>query len=66
MQITQWPPKHQGPLALKDDFILVSFLNLASSYENMNDNLFFSALLPFLRKNKSNHVTWMSYSLTQD
>ncbi len=32
-------PKHQGPFALKDDFILVSFWNLASSYENMNDNL---------------------------
>ncbi len=33
------PPKHQGPLALKDDFILVSFLHLANGYENMNDNL---------------------------
>ncbi len=28
------------PLALKNDFILVSFLNLASGYENMNDHLF--------------------------
>ncbi len=29
-----------GPLALKDILILVLFLNLASGYENMNDNLF--------------------------
>ncbi len=29
-----------GPLALKDDLILVSFLNLASGYENMNVHLF--------------------------
>ncbi len=29
----------RGPLALKDDFILVLFINLASSYDNMNDNL---------------------------
>ncbi len=28
-----------GPLVLKDYFILVSFLNLASGYENMNDHL---------------------------
>ncbi len=35
------PPKHQGaPLALKDVFILVLFLRLASGYENMNDQLF--------------------------
>ncbi len=27
-------------LALKDVLILVSFFNLASGYENMNDNLF--------------------------
>ncbi len=32
-------PKHQGHLALKDDFILVLFINLASSYDNRNDNL---------------------------
>ncbi len=29
----------EDPLALKDDFILVLFLNLASGYENMDDNL---------------------------
>ncbi len=29
-----------GPLALKDVLILVSFLNLASGYENMNGHLF--------------------------
>ncbi len=33
------PRNTRGPLALKDDFILVSILNLASGYENMNDNL---------------------------
>ncbi len=32
-------PKHHGPLALKDDFILVSLRNLANGYENMNDNV---------------------------
>ncbi len=40
MQNTQaaWGPETPGgPLALKDDFILVSFL--ASGYENINDNL---------------------------
>ncbi len=36
-EYTTWNTR--GPLALKDDFILVSFLNLASGYENMNDNL---------------------------
>ncbi len=29
-----------GPLALKDVLILVSFLNLASGSENMNDRFF--------------------------
>ncbi len=55
----------RGALALKDDFILVLFLNLASGYENMNDHFFLcrKALLAFLHKNQSNHVTWMSYSL---
>ncbi len=34
------PPRNtRGLLALKDDFILVLILNLASSYENMNDNV---------------------------
>ncbi len=33
------PETPGGPLALKDDFILVSFLNLASGSENMNDHL---------------------------
>ncbi len=57
------PPKHQG--ALKDVFILVLFLNLASGYENKNDHLFLfsGALSSSIRKNQSNHVTWMSYSL---
>ncbi len=34
------PETPGGPLALKDVLILVSFLSLASGYENMNDNLF--------------------------
>ncbi len=34
------PETPGGPLALKDVLILVSFLNLASGYENMNDHLF--------------------------
>ncbi len=34
------PETPGGPLALKDVFILVSFLNLANGYENMNDNFF--------------------------
>ncbi len=57
------PPKHQG--ALKDVFILVLFLNLASGYENKNDHLFLfsGALSSSIRKNQSNHVTWMSYGL---
>ncbi len=33
-------PETGGPLTLKDDFVLVSFLNLANGYENMNDHLF--------------------------
>ncbi len=33
------PETPGGPLALKDDVILVLFCNLASGYENMNDNL---------------------------
>ncbi len=32
------PPKHQGPPC--SQIIFVSFLNLASGYENMNDHLF--------------------------
>ncbi len=36
---TQNPQAAQGPLALKDDYVLVSLLNFASDYENMNDNL---------------------------
>ncbi len=32
------PETPGGPLALKDDLILVLFLNLASGYENMNDH----------------------------
>ncbi len=34
------PETPGGPLALKDVLILVSFLNLASCCENMNDHLF--------------------------
>ncbi len=34
------PETPGGPLALKDVLILVSFLSLASGYENMNDHLF--------------------------
>ncbi len=34
------PETPGGPLALKDVLILVSFLSLASSYENMNDHFF--------------------------
>ncbi len=34
------PETPGGPLALKDDFILVSFRSLARGYENMNGNLF--------------------------
>ncbi len=34
------PETAGGPLALKDVLIFVSFLNLASCCENMNDNLF--------------------------
>ncbi len=34
------PETPGGPLALKDVLNLVSFLNLASCCENMNDNLF--------------------------
>ncbi len=34
------PETPGGPLALKYVLILVSFFNLASGYENMNDNLF--------------------------
>ncbi len=33
------PETPGGPLALNDDFSLVTILNLASGYENMNDNL---------------------------
>ncbi len=33
------PETPGGPLALKYDLILVSILNLASDYENMNDTL---------------------------
>ncbi len=36
-QAVQGPETPGGHLALKDDFILVLFFNLASSYENMND-----------------------------
>ncbi len=43
------PETPGGPLALKDDFILVLFLILASGYKNMNvPFLSCSALLPFL------------------
>ncbi len=34
------PETPGDPLAFKYVFILVSFLSLASGYENMNDNLF--------------------------
>ncbi len=34
------PETPGGPLALKDVLILVSFLSLASGYENMNAHLF--------------------------
>ncbi len=34
------PETPGGPLALKDVLILVSFLSLASGYENMNDHFF--------------------------
>ncbi len=34
------PETPRGPLALKDFLILVSFLSLSGSYENMNDYLF--------------------------
>jgi len=37
-QTVYGPETPGGPLALKDDFILVSFFNLANDYENMNDN----------------------------
>ncbi len=48
------PETPGGPLALKDVFILVSFLNLASGYENMNDNLFkCGALSHSLHKNQA-------------
>ncbi len=61
------PETAGGPLALKDVLILVSFLNLATGFENMNDHFFNAISLmwqpPSLRKNQSNHVTWMSYSL---
>ncbi len=61
------PETAGGPLALKDVLILVSFLNLATGFENMNDHFFNAISLmwqpPSLRKNLSNHVTWMSYSL---
>ncbi len=33
-----------APLALIDDFVLVSILNLASSYENVNYNYYFGKL----------------------
>ncbi len=52
------PKTPGGPLALKDDFILVSFWNLASGYKNMNDN--FILMSPFLRKYQSIHLTRMS------
>ncbi len=34
------PETPEGPLAFKDDLILVSCLNLASGYENMNVHFF--------------------------
>ncbi len=45
-----------APLALKDDLILVSFLKLASGYENTNLIYCNAVLSPFLCKNQSNHV----------
>ncbi len=36
---------------------------MARGYENMNDHTFYCVVLsPFLFKNLSNHVTWISYS----
>ncbi len=54
-RVTETPRR---PFALKDILILVSFLNMASGYENMNDHLFeCGALSRSLRKNLPNHVT---------
>ncbi len=39
-KLRRTPETPGGLLAIKDVLILVSFLNLASGYENMNDHLF--------------------------
>ncbi len=41
------PETPGGPLALKDVLNLVSFLNLASCCENMNDNLFIIIIMSY-------------------
>ncbi len=62
------PPKHQGArLCSQRGFHLVSFLKLASGYENMNDQYFNAVSChPLYVKNHSNHVTWTSYSLLHE
>ncbi len=39
-QLRRAPETPGGPLALKEDFILVLFFKLGNGYENMNDQLF--------------------------
>ncbi len=54
------PPKTPGgPLALKDVFILVSFWIWQEAMKTWMIIYCNVALSPFLRKNLSNHVTWM-------
>ncbi len=53
------PPKHQGPLALKGEFILVSFWIWPAAMKAWMIIYCNAVLSPFLRKNQSNHVTWM-------
>ncbi len=62
------PPKHQGArLCSQRGIRLVSFLKLASGYENMNDQYFNAVSChPLYVKNHSNHVTWTSYSLLHE
>ncbi len=50
LKLCRAPETPRAPFALKDDFILVSLLNLASGYENMNDHYCNAALSPFPRK----------------
>ncbi len=50
LKLCRAPETPRAPFALKDDFILVSLLNLAGGYENMNDHYCNAALSPFPRK----------------